>query len=325
MEAWRPAADFTTLRLRAELLARIRSFFAARGVLEVETPALSAAAITDPHLISFAVHPAGSGSGSPRYLHTSPEFPMKRLLAAGSGCIYQIARVFRDDEWGRLHNPEFTLLEWYRVGFDHHRLMDEVAELMRELLAGRMVLAAPERLSYGAAFQRYLGLDPHRTTVAELARCAQKQAVPIPPGMPATEIDPWLDLLLTHCVESHLGRGRLTFLHDYPASQAALARLRSGNLPVGERFELYLNGIELANGFHELGDAHEQRRRFEAENTARRTQGQSEMPMDEQLLAALAAGLPDCAGVALGFDRLVMLAAGKQSLAEVLAFPFDRA
>ena len=325
MEAWRPAADFTTLRLRAELLARIRSFFAARGVLEVETPALSAAAITDPHLISFAVHPAGSGSGSPRYLHTSPEFPMKRLLAAGSGCIYQIARVFRDDEWGRLHNPEFTLLEWYRVGFDHHRLMDEVAELMRELLAGRMVLAAPERLSYGAAFQRYLGLDPHRTTVAELARCAQKQAVPIPPGMPATEIDPWLDLLLTHCIESHLGRGRLTFLHDYPASQAALARLRPDDPPVGERFELYLNGIELANGFHELGDAYEQRRRFEAENAARRTRGQSEMPMDEQLLAALAAGLPDCAGVALGFDRLVMLAAGKQSLAEVLAFPFDRA
>ncbi|MBE2294930.1 MAG: EF-P lysine aminoacylase GenX [Phycisphaerales bacterium] len=325
MEAWQPAADFATLRLRAELLARIRRFFAARGVLEVETPALSAAAITDPHLISFAVHPDGPGSRHPLYLHTSPEFPMKRLLAAGSGCIYQIARVFRDDEWGRLHNPEFTLLEWYRVGFDHHRLMDEVAELTSILLAGRVALAVPERLSYGAAFQRYLGLDPHRATVAELASCAQRQAVSIPPGMPATETDPWLDLLLTHCIESHLGKGRLTFLHDYPASQAALARLQSGDPPVGERFELYLNGIELANGFHELGDAHEQRRRFEAENAARRARGQPEMPIDEQMLAALAAGLPDCAGVALGFDRLLMLAAGRPSLAEVLAFPFDRA
>lgn len=325
--AWRPAADWATLRLRAELLRRIRAFFAARGVLEVETPLLSAAAITDSHLSSFATVYSGPGPrhGQTLYLHTSPEFPMKRLLAAGSGCIYQIARVFRDGEAGRRHSPEFTLLEWYRVGFDHHRLMDEVAELATALLADRRLLAKPERLSYRQAFQRHLSLDPHRATVAELTVCAERQGVSIPPGMPAEDVDPWLDLLLTQRIEPHLGQGRLTFLYDYPASQAALARLRREDPPVGERFELYLDGVELANGFHELGDAVEQRSRFEAENAARRAQGLPVMPLDEHLLAALAAGLPDCAGVALGFDRLVMLAAGKTALAETLAFPFEQA
>jgi len=325
--AWRPSADLATLRLRAELLARIRTFFAARGVLEVETPALSAAAITEPNLASFSTVYSGPGAryGQRLYLHTSPEFPMKRLLAAGSGCIYQIARVFRDGEAGRRHNPEFTLLEWYRVGFDHHRLMDEVAELATELLAGRLALAEPERLSYRELFQRHLDLNPHQAGVAELAACAGARGVPIPPGMPADDADPWLDLLLTHGIEPRLGAGRLTFVYDYPASQAALARLRPDDPLVGERFEVYLNGVELANGFHELGDAGEQRRRFEAENAARRSLGLPVMPVDENLLAALEAGLPDCAGVALGFDRLAMLAAGKTALAEVLAFPVERA
>ncbi len=248
---------------------------------------------------------------------------MKRLLAAGSGCIYQIARVFRDGEAGRHHNPEFTLLEWYRVGFDHHRLMDEVAELVTALLSGRVSLAEPERLSYRELFQRHLDLDPHRVGVTELAMRAEARGVPIPQGMPTTQTDPWLDLLLTHCIEPRLDMGRLIFLYDYPASQAALARLRPGDPPVGERFELYLNGVELANGFHELGNAGEQRRRFEAENAARQALGLPVAPIDENLLAALEAGLPDCAGVALGLDRLLMLAAGKKSLAEVLAFPVD--
>lgn len=324
---WRPTADLAVLRLRADLLAQIRAFFAARGVLEVETPVLSAAALTDPHLASFSTVYAGPGTryGQTLYLHTSPEFPMKRLLAAGSGCIYQIARVFRDGEAGRRHNPEFTLLEWYRVGFDHQRLMSEVAELVTMLLAGRLALAGPERLSYGALFQHYLGLNPHQANVAELAACAVEHGVPIPPGMPADEADPWLDLLLTHCIEPQLGFGRLTFVYDYPVSQAALARLRPGNPPVGERFELYVNGIELANGFHELGDAAEQRRRFEQENQARQVQRLPTMPLDERLLAALAAGLPDCAGVALGLDRLVMLAAGKTSIQEVITFPIENA
>ncbi|MFZ1640984.1 MAG: EF-P lysine aminoacylase EpmA [Candidatus Contendobacter sp.] len=323
--AWRPSADWATLRLRAELLARVRAFFAAREVLEVETPALSAAAITDPHLTSFGTVYAGPGPryGQTLYLHTSPEFPMKRLLAAGSGCIYQIARVFRDGEAGRRHNPEFTLLEWYRVGFDHRRLMNEVAELVTKLLAGRLALAEPERSSYRETFQRHLGLDPHRATVAELAACATARGVSIPPGMPVDDADPWLDLLLTHCIEPRLGQGRLTFVYDYPASQAALARLRPGHPPVGERFELYLNGVELANGFHELGDAGEQRRRFGQENAARRALGLPLAPVDENLLAALEAGLPDCAGVALGFDRLMMLAAGKRSIQDVIAFPVD--
>lgn len=324
---WRPSADLSVLRLRAELLAQIRAFFAARGVLEVETPALSAVAITDPHLASFKTCYSGPGSqhGRPLYLHTSPEFAMKRLLAAGSGCIYQIARVFRDGEAGSRHNPEFTLLEWYRVGFDHHRLMDEVAELVGILLAGRLALAEPERLSYRQIFQHHLNLDPHRVTVADLAACAETRNISIPTGMPPDDPDPWLDLLLTHCVEPRLGSGRLTFVHDYPASQAALARLRPDDPPVGERFELYINGIELANGFHELGDAVEQRHRFAQENAARRAVGLPIMPVDEHLLAALEFGLPDCAGVALGFDRLVMLATRKTSLAEVLAFPLDRA
>ena len=325
--SWRPTAELATLRLRAGLLARVRAFFTARGVLEVETPALSAAAITDPHLASFAVRYTGPGPrhGQPLYLHTSPEFPMKRLLAAGSGCIYQIARVFRDGEAGRRHNPEFTLLEWYRVGFDHHQLMDEVAELVTELLAGRLALAEPERFSYRELFQHHLNLDPHRASTAELAACAEKHSVPIPPEMPADDADPWLDLLLTHWIEPRLESGRLTFVYDYPATQAALARLRPGDPPVGERFELYVGGVELANGFHELGDAAEQRRRFELGNAARQARELPLMPVDENLLAALAAGLPACAGVALGFDRLVMLAAGKASLAEVMAFPVGRA
>ncbi|HRD49395.1 MAG: EF-P lysine aminoacylase GenX [Candidatus Competibacter sp.] len=324
---WRPVADSNALRLRAELLAKTRAFFAAREVLEVETPALSAAAITDPHLFSFAAPYSGPGlrHGRTLYLHTSPEFPMKRLLAAGSGCIYQIARVFRNGEAGRRHNPEFTLLEWYRVGFDHHRLMTEVAELATMLLAGRLPLAAAERLSYREIFQHHLRLDPHRASVTELAAHAEALGMAIPPGMPTDDVDPWLDLLLTHCIEPHLGRDRLTFVYDYPASQAALARLRRDDPLVGERFELYINGLELANGFHELGDADEQRRRFEAENVARQKQGLPTMPIDENLLAALESGLPNCAGVALGFDRLVMLAAGKTSIQDVIAFPVDSA
>lgn len=325
--AWRPSADLAILRLRAELLQRTRAFFAARGVLEVETPVLSAAAVTHPHLTSFRTIYAGPGSrrGRTLYLHTSPEFPMKRLLAASSGCIYQIARVFRDGEAGRRHNPEFTLLEWYRVGFDHHRLMDEVTELVTTLLAGRLALAEPERWSYREIFQRHLDLDPHRATVTELAACAELHGVSIPLEMPMDDADPWLDLLLTHWIEPRLDSGRLIFTYDYPASQAALARLRPGDPAIGERFELYLNGLELANGFHELGDANEQRRRFEQENAARRALGLPMMPIDEHLLDALETGLPDCAGVALGFDRLAMLAAGKDSIQEVIAFPLDRA
>ena len=322
---WPPACTLAALRLRAERLGRVRAFFAARGVLEVDTPALSRAATTDPALASFAVDWHGPQPGR-LWLHTSPEFAMKRLLAAGSGPIWQLAKVFRDGEAGRRHNPEFSLLEWYRPGYDHHALMDELAELVMTLLADCPPPGAPERLDYRSAFERHAGVDPYASDVPALAAACARHGIVPPPGMPARAVEPWLDLLLTHVVEPQLGRGRLTFLYDYPPAQAVLARLRRDVTPaVGSRFELYLDGVELANGFHELGDAAEQRARFVADNRARVAAGLPEMPIDERLLAALAHGLPDCAGVALGFDRLLMLAHGADGLDAVLAFPVDRA
>lgn len=248
---------------------------------------------------------------------------MKRLLAAGSGDIYQLARVFRDGEAGGRHNPEFTLLEWYRVGWDHHRLMDEVAALIGELLPG-FARQPAERFSYRELFVQHLDLDPFRASVAELIACAESRGIGLPTGLSDDAPDPWLDLLLTHCIEPRLPSDRPVFVHDYPPAQAALARIRPDDPPVAERFELYLGGIELANGFHELADPAEQRRRFERDNRLRAERGLPEIPLDEQLLAALE-HLPDCAGVALGIDRLLMLAAGKHRLDEVLAFPFERA
>jgi lysyl-tRNA synthetase class 2 len=327
-EHWRPSAALEVLKLRARMLERIRAFFSARGVLEVETPVLSGAATPDPGLLSLTTTYTGPGAPAGRrlYLNTSPEFPMKRLLAAGSGSIYQVCKVFRDGESGRRHNPEFTMLEWYRVGFDHHRLMDEVAELVSVSLSDRLPLAEPERLTYREAFERLVGLDPHAATVAEFARAAEAHDVRLP-GQHANEPDHamWRDLLLTHVIEPKLGRGRPTFLFDFPATQASLARIVPGEPPVAARFELFIQGIELANGFHELADSDEQRTRFERQLHARQTTGLPAVPLDEHLLAALAAGLPDSAGVALGFDRLVMLAAGARSIAEVMAFPLERA
>jgi elongation factor P--(R)-beta-lysine ligase len=324
-EDWRPTAGLEAMRLRARVLRQVRAFFERRGVLEVDTPALSAAAATDPHLGSLAVryHGPNAPAGGLLRLHTSPEYPMKRLLAAGWGSMYQVCKVFRDGEAGRLHNPEFTLLEWYRVGFDHRQLMDEVEELVTGVLGGR--LAGPaERLSYGQAFRRHAGVDPLTASVEELMACCRRHGLSAP-ALEKAERDAWLDLLLTHVVEPRLGRGCPSFLYDYPASQAALARVRPGKPPLAERFELYVEGIELANGFHELGDTHEQRRRFQADNARRSALGLPPMPTDEHLLAALAAGLPPCAGVALGLDRLVLVAGGYSSLDEVLAFPVSRA
>lgn len=322
---WKPSAPLAALALRAQLLARVRDFFAQRQVLEVETPLLGTAAATDPQLDSFVTRYTGPGAahGQPLYLHTSPEFEMKRLLAAGSGAIFQICKVFRNGEAGRLHNPEFTLLEWYRPGLDHHRLMDEVEGLARDALAPWRELGAGERLAYREAFLRHAGIDPHAADSAQLAACAAAQGINPPAG--GLGIDAWRDLLLTHLVEPHLGRSGPTFLYDYPASQAALARIRPGALPLAERFELYIDGVELANGYHELGDAGAQRARFDADLATRRAAGQDAVPVDERLLAALAHGLPDCAGVALGVDRLLMLAARARSLDEVLAFPIARA
>ena len=318
---WQPSAPFEVLRARAHLLAAIRAFFDRAGVLEVDTPALSTHTGTDPALEPLSTRLGGGN----RFLHTSPEFPMKRLLAAGSGDIYQICKVFRDGERGRLHNPEFTLLEWYRLGFDHHRLMDEVESLARQLLGDAAGDGSAQRLSYAEAFQQHLAIDPHRASREELRGCALDMGIAGAAELDLPGRDAWLDLLLSHRIEPELGRGRMTFLYDYPASQAALARLRPGDPPLAERFELYMAGIEIANGFHELADAAEQRRRFEADQAQRRAHGRAELPVDEYLLAALEQGLPECAGVALGIDRLLMIATHARSIDQVLAFPAERA
>lgn len=323
---WRPGASLDTLRVRARMFSRVRAFFAARGVLEVETPLLSVAGSTDPALASFRAtyHGPGLPAGQPLYLHTSPEFPMKRLLAAGSGPIYQVARVFRDGEAGGRHNPEFSLLEWYRPGWGMERLMGEVEDLLAWVCADGPPLPDTCRCAYRELFQEFLAIDPLVVDVAELRACCRQAGIQAPDSMPGDEVDPWLDLLLTHYIEPRLGPG-LLFLYDYPASQAALARLRPGDPPVAERFELYWDGLELANGFHELGDAAEQRARFAADQHRRERLGLPLVPVDERLLAALEAGLPDCSGVALGLDRLLMRLAGLERIDQVLAFAIDRA
>lgn len=333
--SWRPSASIDKLKVRASLLADIRSFFSERDVLEVETPVLSHAAATDPAIESFVTQYRGPGSDEGRslYLHTSPEFPMKRLLAAGAGSIYQICRVFRNEEYGRLHNPEFTLLEWYRTGYDYHKMMDELENLVSGLLEPYIQLGSSERLTYACAFQVYADINPHQADLQALKKCAEEHAVSIPDSMledgDTSSKDVWLDLLLTQIIEPQLGKGRLTFLYDYPASQASLAKIRQenggGEGEVAERFELYFQGVELANGFHELQDHQDQRQRFQSDIETRISTGRQALPQDEHLLEALEHGLPQCSGVAVGIDRLLMLAVGCSSLQEVIAFPFDRA
>lgn len=318
---WQPSADLEALHLRAAMLKDTRDYFARQGVMEVETPVLAHATVTDVHLTSLRTRVAGHGD---YYLQTSPEYAMKRLLAAGSGDIYQISRVFRDGERGALHNPEFTLIEWYRVGFDAHALMDDVSRLLTALLSPHYALRQPERLSYREAVRVIAGVDPFATSVPDLLDCVQRHGVALPEP-PPRERDGCLDLLLSTIVGPGLGAGGLTFIYDYPASQAALARVKPNDPLVAERFEVYLDGIELANGFHELADAVEQRARFERNLALRRDRGLSTPPIDTRLLAALEAGLPDCSGVAVGFDRVVMKAAGAARIDEVIAFPTERA
>ena len=313
---WPPRARLGVLRERARLLALIREFFAERGVLEVETPAMAHAGASDVHIASLATR---THSGDKFYLQTSPEFAMKRLLAAGSGPIYQVCRAFRDGESGRLHNPEFTLLEWYRPGFDEHALMDELDELLTRLLGS----AAPSRrMTYRQAFVELGAVDPFEASTQSLLEHAAARGLKLAEDGPG-ERDLLLDFLFSHLVQPAL-EGRV-FVYDYPAAQAALARVRASQPPVAERFELFLDGIEIANGYHELADAHEQRQRFKADGRAREHRGLEQMPMDERLIAALAHGLPDCAGVAVGLDRLFMIAAGQSSIEAVMAFPISRA
>ncbi len=314
---FRPTASWERLRLRAGLLRRVREFFDCRGFLEVETPILSADTVVDRHLDPFPV----MAGGRPFWLQTSPEFGMKRLLAAGGRAIYQVTRAFRRDEQGPLHNPEFTMVEWYRVGDG----LAEGVQLLSDLCESLLGRGPAERITYRQAFERHVGLDPH-TADAETIGCAVRDAgIAAPESLAPNDRDGWLDLLLVERVQPHLGLGRPTIVFDYPASQAALAQVRAGPTPVAERFELYVSGIELANGYHELVDPAVLRAR-NAENSAlRRADGKEPLPEESRLLAAMEAGLPAATGVALGFDRVVMLAAGASRIEEVMAFPFDRA
>ncbi len=315
--SWRPSASLETIKARTELYGAVRAFFARRAVLEVDTPVLSAHATVDRHIESFAV-PGGG------WLQTSPEFAMKRLLCAGSGPIFQIAPAFRREERGRHHNPEFRLLEWYRPGWDHHLLMDEVEELFHALGIGAG--STFRRMSYREAFLLHAGLDPFTESVPALRERAMAGAVPmLDMGRREQDRDAWLDLWMSHRVGPKLGLEAPVFVHDFPASQAALARVRDDDPPVAERFELFWQGLELANGFHELSNAGEQRRRFEGDMAWREAQLRVVPPMDVHLLSALEAGLPNCSGVAVGIDRLLMLRLGLQHLAEVISFDSQRA
>lgn len=315
-DSWQPTATLAALKSRAALLSRVREFFAQRAVTEVETPILSAAGASDPQLHSLVTRVAGTHD--PRYLQTSPEFAMKRLLAAGSGDIYQVCKVFRDEEHGRWHNPEFTMIEWYRLGFDDAALMVEVEALLAHLLEGSRALPAAERLSYAAALQRHAGVDAFDSSEDQLAQAALRHGIHCDSQL---DRDARLDLLMGLVVGPRLGVERPCFVYDYPVSQAALARVKGG--AVAARFELYVDGVELANGFHELAHAAQQRARFDADLSLRRRRGQVQPPLDENLLAALQHGLPDCAGVALGFDRLVALALGKSRLSEAMSFTIE--
>ncbi|OOF18167.1 elongation factor P lysine(34) lysyltransferase [Salinivibrio sp. IB574] len=320
--SWQPTASMTQLKKRSAIIARIRQFFAERAVWEVDTPALSQAAVTDVHLHSFSTSLVGPGfaKGLPLYLMTSPEFHMKRLLAAGSGAIYQISKAFRNEEAGRYHNPEFTMLEWYRPDFDHHQLMDEMDALLQAVLRCQ----GATRMSYQAAFQSCTGLCPLRADIDQLRALAATQGL-ADITQAETDKDTLLQLLFTVMVEPNIGQQAPAFVYDFPASQAALAKISEADPRVAHRFEVYFQGIELANGFYELQDAQEQRRRFEADNAMRVARGLRPQPIDQYLLAALEAGLPDCAGVALGIDRLVMLALGCDHIDAVTAFPVSRA
>ena len=308
------------LELRARLYALLRNFFAARGVLEVETPILSSAVNTDPNIESFSTHYSGpvAGAARARWLRTSSEFAQKRLLAAGIGDCYELGRVFRDGEAGRRHNPEFTMLEWYRIGWDHRRLAEEAIELVQAALALAGRAAVVERTSYRNLFRARAGIDPFADDDARLDAALREFDV----RAGALSRDDRLDLLLTHRIQPAMAAGAITLVVDYPASQCALARVRADTPPVAERFELYLGSQELANGYHELTDAQEQRARFERDNARRRERGERELPLDERLLDALTHGLPACAGVALGIERLLMCLANTDDIADVIAFPF---
>jgi lysyl-tRNA synthetase class 2 len=319
--SWRPTADMPMIRRRAKLLADIRQFFEQRQVLEVCTPAMSPGGATDPNIQSISLELQAFPRLPLRYLHTSPELAMKRLLAAGSGAIYQLCTVFRDNEAGRLHRPEFTMLEWYRPGWHYHALMEEVLALINALASERK-FGQPQRYSYRELFQHYAGLDPATATTRDCRECCHRFDLPVAESM-TDDIDEWLDWIIGALIAPRLPADGLTCVYDFPTTQAALARIRQDSLPVAERFEIFWGGMELANGFQELTDADEQRCRFELDNARRREKGLPAIRIDENFLAAVTAGLPESTGVALGVDRLLMAVTGAQYIRDVVTFADD--
>ena len=319
-EQWRPTAPIKNLLARAKIMAEIRRFFTDRGLLEVETPVLSEFGVTDVHLSTFStefVAPFNSQTKT-LWLGTSPEYHMKRLLAAGSGAIFQLCHVFRNEEAGSRHNPEFTMLEWYRPHFDMYRLINEVDDLLQQILD----CEPAESLSYQFVFQEYVGLDPLSVSKVELiAKAKEHQLI----DAEQADRDTLLQFLFATLVEPKIGQNRPAAVYHFPATQAALAQISSEDHRVAERFEFYYKGLELANGFNELTDAKEQHSRFEQDNRLRAQMGLPQREIDRRLLAALQAGVPNCAGVALGVDRLIMIALGAQTIEEVMAFSVNNA
>lgn len=321
---WQPSAARPMLVARQALYQKVRDFFYRNGVLEVETPLLSRAGVTEPQIQSASTLLQGPGMAEPTrfYLQTSPEYAMKRLLAADSGPIFQICKVVRDDEIGPQHNPEFSLLEWYRPDWDDRRLMSEVESLLHTVLGTQQAAY----LSYSEAFEQFLGIHLFQSqTYRQLVERLSQEPGLVDLVSHETDLDTLLQLALSQLIEPRLGESKPCFLYDFPASQAALARLDPERPELARRFEVYFKGFELANGFWELTDAVSQRERFMADNVRRRTMQLPEQPLDEALLAALSAGMPPAAGVALGLDRLLMLQTGARHIADVLAFPIERA
>ncbi|MDE8035469.1 elongation factor P--(R)-beta-lysine ligase [Actinobacillus equuli subsp. equuli] len=317
---WKPTASIQNLIKRSQIMAEIRQFFKDRGVLEVETPALSEFSVTDVHLSTFSTQFLSPFASEAKTLHlmTSPEYHMKRLLAAGSGSIFQLCRVFRNEESGKRHNPEFTMLEWYRPHFDMYRLINEVDDLLQQILD----CEPAESYSYQFVFQTYVGLDPLSATRAQLVEKARKHGFPCEDD---ENRDTLLQFLFSEIVEANIGKERPTAVYHFPSSQAALAQISSEDHRVAERFEVYYKGLELANGFHELSDAKEQMRRFEQDNVQRAQMGLPAQQLDTRFLAALKAGIPNCSGVALGVDRLMMIAMNAEKIDEVMAFGVENA
>jgi lysyl-tRNA synthetase class 2 len=324
LQDWRPTCAIEQLRLRARMLAEIRRFFADRSVLEVETPLLSHGIGTDPHLEFFTTEFCLSPARQTLFLQTSPEFAMKRLLAAGSGSIYQIGKAFRNGESGRFHNPEFTMLEWYRVGFTLSQLMDEIADLIDQLFRGQS-LQETQRISYQEAFALFTGLDPLVFSYPDYCAYARDSGLPEAVDICGYDHAVWLDFLFSHQVQPHLGENALCMVYGYPACQSSLARINEQNPLITDRVELFINGVELGNGYYELLDAKEQDKRFDRELTIRQQQDLPGSVKDQRLIGALESGLPECSGMAIGLDRLLMLLSGSASIADVLSFAIHRA